>query len=1337
MHQVQRLRLLTSFLLFAAIAPGQASITGAVIDGDGKAIAGARISMYPPETLDARRLRLQSKTIERVPLTSTQSDSKGNFTLESPKEPVVDVRIEAAGFAPDAVRSLADDDLGAVSLFRASMVKGTITSGGKPVAGASVAWSGAAEVVSLTDAQGGYSVPDPAKWASRLTVVHPDFAILDENVGPNMPKKGADRTLNGGVAISGRVLAEDGQTAVAGAVVIVDNWKLATTADDGSFTVAHAMKDWAQVEAQAGEKAGVRAHSGNGAVAIRLAKAAAVTGSVVDLKTQLPVAGAEVRLNPNGPGLGAMAISSRMAFTDAKGRFTLKPVVPGIYQLAGSRPSGIVTGSSISVNAGQNVSKPLYLTARGRISGSVIDEDKHPIAGARVNFRNATGDPLGFPIMGPRQNGPAAGFSAPDGHFVLRSVPTDADLRIDAVRKGFPPGQSASIRVAPGERKSGVLIFIPHGISLVGKVMDQDGKPLSGVAVNAAESSSDGLGGMRRMMIFRGQGRAEESIRTASDGTFVTRVKEGTYDVVFEREGFALKTARGIAVSPSSKPLEITLDPGVELSGRVTRGGAGVEGVNVGLGGSGGFTTTVTQSDGSFRLADLSPGQAMLSVSKPDAFVQQMRPVTIPARDLTIELPQGGRISGRVVDKSSKHPVTTFQAGVTTSRSGGGMVFMSPPMLKAFTTDDGTFVLENVPPGSTELVVNAPGYTTGRVPGLNVEDGKTLTDVEVAVETGVTLTGRVTGPDGSALSGVDVRPDQAPGAGRVMRFDGRNSGTVTDPSGEYVLEALEPGEKTIAFSRQGLVTQQKAVQLSGDKVTLNVQLSAGTRVAGVVVNEGGSGVADAMVEASSATDDSFGQQVRTDSSGNFQLEGLVGGHYTLSASKKGYAIAIQRDVDLTAGRPIRLVLTAGGVLSGHVTGLSDKELQQTTVSAQSPTGNASAPVDASGSFRIEGAPIGTVRVSARVGEGMSGFKISSPKTVQVEAGAPAQVDLEFKSATVIRGRVTRNGQAVSNAMVMFMPKAGRTSGLANGTTDGSGLYEVSGLDDASYSVRVNDMLRLAPFTTSYEVHGSGSFDIDIKSSAVRGRVLDASTGAAIADAHIEIRTAGGDGMLSARGAQTDSGGSFLIDDVARGSYEAVATKEGYGHQSLTLTVADSAEPLDFKLSPGSGIMLRVVDLRDQRPIGATARVTDAQGREVPVGDMFRFAGGTEPLKLTLAPGSYRVTVSAPGYASRTITMNAPSDQTVGLSPGGSLVLQARGSAPIRARLIDSNGSPYMPGNRGPFGSPIFTIEPKPASTTLQNVAPGRYRLEILDAADQPTRSIDIVVSDGQPSAYEV
>src|SRR5204863_10177420 len=171
-----------------------------------------------------------------------------------------------------------------------------------------------------------------------------------------------------------------------------------------------------------------------------------------------------------------------------------------------------------------------------------------------------------------------------------------------------------------GERKSGVTLVIPRGIAFTGRVIDKNGKPLSGVAVDAVESANDQFGGQMRRMIIAGIGqRGDENVTTASDGTFTVRLKEGKYDVVFKREGFAAKTLRAQTVGTNEKPVEVTLDPGVEVSGRVTRGGAGVDGVTINTVSEVGSASAVTGPDGSFTISDLTPGQLMLVANKPDA----------------------------------------------------------------------------------------------------------------------------------------------------------------------------------------------------------------------------------------------------------------------------------------------------------------------------------------------------------------------------------------------------------------------------------------------------------------------------------------------------------------------------------------------------------------------------------------------------------------------------------------------------------------------------------------------------------------------------------------------
>jgi hypothetical protein len=1327
-----------SLLLLAFLASSSvfASITGTIINSDGQAIAGAKVSIYATETIDARRAWLVSKAPERSPLATKATDSKGSFAFDSPKEPVVDLRIDAAGFAPDALRVLADEDVGAIALISAPMQKGTITANGKPLAGATVMWSGSAHFLATTDANGQYSAPDPTKWANRLVVFHPDYAILEETTAGfgGSAKKGMDRTLNTGVTISGRLVGEDGQTPVAKASILVDNWPIAATADDGSFSVAHAAKDWKVVEARSIALTGMRAHAAN-ASNVRLTKQATIAGCVRDAKTQLPVAGAEVRIGAAGPL--ALANASSDAFTDVKGNFSIV-AAPGTYELMMTRPGFAAPPTTISVTAGKSAQKTIYASERARILGTVVDEDKRAVAGARLLARATSRDPMR--MMGPRgfnQQQDNGATSGPDGRFVLRNVTAENDLQVDATRKGFPAGRSASLRLNPGERKSGVLITIPRGVAFSGKVIDRDGRPVSGVAVEAVDASRDsGPGGMRRVMFNLMRARGDDVIHTGSDGTFTLRLKEGSYDVVFKREGFANKTLRAQSVHASTKPVQVTLDAGVEITGRVTRSGAGVEGANISAMGPDGVASAITAADGSFRITDLTPGPMMLNVNKTDAFIQQIRPVTAPAQNIVIDVPVGGRITGRVVDKESKNPVTSFQAGISASRSGGGMVISLPPQLRPFTSDDGTFALENVPPGPTQVVVMAPGYTTARVPGINVEDGKSVPDMEIALDTGAKLSGRVTALDGTPIGSVVVRLDQAGTPGRAMRFDATESTTVTDPSGAYTLEPVEPGEQTLAFSHQGFLTETRTITLSGKEGQLDVQLSSGTRLSGTVVTDGGAPVPGAMVQARSASDSSF-KSASTDSNGAFVIDGVAPGHYNLTANKSGLATGMLRDFDVTAGAPARIVMSAGAVITGHVTGLTDQELQQATVSATSTGGgNASAPVDSGGNYRIEGAPTGTVRLSARTGQGFAGAGKTSPvKSVQVDPGSSVQADLEFKTTT-ITGRVTRNGQPLSNAGVRFMPRNAQAQTNAGTTTDSNGTYQVSGLDDAPYNVQVVDFERTTPYTTTYTVQGSSSFEIDIKSAALRGRVLDAATGEPIGDAQVQISSAGGDAIFSNRAAPTDPSGNFLIDNVAQGSYQGKAEKEGYGHDIQTVTVGDTgAGDLVFKLTPSSGVTIHVVDQRDNRAIGANVtRVVDAQNRDVDLGS-FRFGGGPDPIKLTLSPGVYRVTLSAMGYALRTATITSPSEPTIAMSPGGTVVLRSKSSSLLRARLIDSNGVAYSRGGFG--GGGVFTIDPSPGLTTLNNISEGTYQLQILDSADRIVNTISVTVVDGQQVQVDV
>ena len=83
--------------------------------------------------------------------------------------------------------------------------------------------------------------------------------------------------------------------------------------------------------------------------------------------------------------------------------------------------------------------------------------------------------------------------------------------------------------------------------------------------------------------------------------------------------------------------------------------------------------------------------------------------------------------------------------------------------------------------------------------------------------------------------------------------------------------------------------------------------------------------------------------------------------------------------------------------------------------------------------------------------------------------------------------------------------------------------------------------------------------------------------------------------------------------MARGTYHAVVQKEGYGHEMREVVIGDSApEDLQFKLSPGSGVTIKVVDARDNRAITANAvRIVDSAGQVVTAGGPYTMSGSPE------------------------------------------------------------------------------------------------------------------------------
>jgi hypothetical protein len=174
-----------------------------------------------------------------------------------------------------------------------------------------------------------------------------------------------------------------------------------------------------------------------------------------------------------------------------------------------------------------------------------------------------------------------------------------------------------------------------------------------------------------------------------------------------------------------------------------------------------------------------------------------------------------------------------------------------------------------------------------------------------------------------------------------------------------------------------------------------------------------------------------------------------------------------------------------------------------------------------------------------------------------------------------------------------------------------------------------------------------------------------------------------------------------------------------------------AEGVDFAIAKNDGIRLRLVDARSGTALAGAVRIIDPLGRTAYEGSV---AASSEGSKISLAPGTYRLSVFAEGYALATGSVTAPSASTaLGLTPGGTIDLEFDGSEAATGRLIDATGADYQRGFW--MRQPTFRIDP--GITTLRNIAPGSYTVALLDGSGNVAKTWPVNVIEGRTTKVGV
>ncbi len=412
-------------------------------------------------------------------------------------------------------------------------------------------------------------------------------------------------------------------------------------------------------------------------------------------------------------------------------------------------------------------------------------------------------------------------------------------VRASYGQKG-PNQPPVRLTVRPGQELKDLDFQLIRGGVISGRVLDEEGEPLSRVRVQALARQY--LRGQVRLMPRGSRStddRGEYRIFDLPPGRYFVRAvwrrfrnQESSFATVFYPNVLRAEDAQRIPVGEGGEAprMDIRMQkvPTFSVSGKVldlvtgrpvTSGGVSARSEESSMFFFGGDRI---RSDGSFRLEGLVPGryQLMVFVQRPGSSGFGFRSAVMKRFDLreadienmVVTVVPGVTVRGKIVAEGGE--VSTDGLRVMLMSKAGNFPF---PGGHSLANEDLTFEIANVQPG--QYLVNLlspqanPGSTPGSMPqntsfyvsevradgenvveqGLTIAENAPVSDLEGVLDfTGGTVTGLLLDEDEQPISGVHVAllstDQEKRGSDRYFR-----SGAA-DQHGQYKLGAIIPGE---------------------------------------------------------------------------------------------------------------------------------------------------------------------------------------------------------------------------------------------------------------------------------------------------------------------------------------------------------------------------------------------------------------------------------------------------------------------------------------------------------------------------------------------------------------
>lgn len=816
--------------------------------------------------------------------------------------------------------------------------------------------------------------------------------------------------------------------------------------------------------------------------------------------------------------------------------------------------------------------------------------------------------------------------------------------------------------------------------------------------------------------------------------------------------------APGIAFAPEGGgPATVVLPPGAPVAVRVhvaIRGevlgesgpGAPIAGAVVDLVPGRGYEEkdlprvvrrATTGPEGVARVPDLAAGPFHdATVAAPGYAPGRAEFVLAGGADALVLLDPAGRIAGRVLGVPGGAPLEGVVVRAGESR--------------ATTAKDGTFLLENLPPGTVEVTAESGDRIPLDRPSTRVEQGKTagVPDLRLAAPASARIL--VQDPAGKALAGVPVRLLPAEGAPSPP---GRPAAAVTGKDGAAVLSPIAPGagHRVLVAAPEPFASRvtDAFVALAGETVDLGaVRLDAGGVLRGTILGPDGAPVPDAellvfeggtdplRVAADPAAGGPLLLRAAASSDGTFEVRRVPAGLRSLLARAPGRRPAWRTRFEVAAGgegKDLALVLVPGATVIGVLLGEDGEPSIDALVVALAPPLDAEAGrarTGPEGRFRIEGLPPGTLRLRVV----LPGEAFPDPLRPLFEVVAPSADGLfRIPRCRVIEGTVLDPSGGPPRAVVTV----GR---LERGPASGplvevvreverlpvapDGTFATRPLPSGRYRLRADAPDgRIAAADAEIDEGPVAKVSLVLSiGSAIRGRIVAGPAARDLRQATVRVLV-GGRAEAPSAPAVVEEGGSFSVNGVPAGEHDLVVSLPGLAPVVLrNLAVPPEGGIVDVGdvlLGRGTTLRLRVQGETKAPLPGVAAAVLDASGlrREETTGasGLALFAG--------LAPGPHLLEARLPSglLLRRPIEVPDTGECEEVLDLGADLPGRAtvrRGGAPVPGaaiRVYDAERG------AGAFAGSVEVVADERGTARIPGLPDGPVLVEVVPPGEPPVR----------------